>query len=80
MHFKNNGYKTVSLGKIYHHQNDGKGSWNETPWFPQGDWQGWQAYVLPESHKQIEPRSNGPGINGPRSNGLMRPTIFILME
>jgi iduronate 2-sulfatase len=65
MHFKNNGYKTVSLGKIYHHQNDGKGSWNETPWFPQGDWQGWQAYVLPESHKQIEPRPGGPGVNGP---------------
>jgi len=65
MHFKNNGYQTVSLGKIYHHQNDGKGSWSETPWFPQGDWQGWQAYVLPESHRQIEPRPRGAGINGP---------------
>jgi iduronate 2-sulfatase len=65
MHFKNNGYTTVSLGKIYHHQNDGKGSWSETPWSPQGDWQGWQAYVLPESHKQIESRPNGTGINGP---------------
>jgi iduronate 2-sulfatase len=65
MHFKNNGYKTVSLGKIYHHQNDGQGSWSETPWSPQGEWQGWQAYVLPESHKQIEPRPNGSGINGP---------------
>lgn len=65
MHFKNNGYQTVSLGKIYHHQNDGSGSWSETPWSPQGDWQGWQAYVLPESHKQIEPRPGGAGINGP---------------
>jgi iduronate 2-sulfatase len=65
MHFKNNGYHTVSLGKVYHHQNDGKGSWSETPWSPQGDWQGWQAYVLPESHRQIEPRPNGTGINGP---------------
>ncbi|NQU53989.1 MAG: sulfatase [Bacteroidetes bacterium] len=65
MHFKNNGYKTVSLGKIYHHPTDGQGSWSEKPWLPTGDWQGWQAYVLPESHKQIEPRPNGNGINGP---------------
>jgi iduronate 2-sulfatase len=65
MHFKNNGYQTVSLGKIYHHPTDGMGSWSETPWFPKGDWQGWQAYVLPESHKQIQPRANGNGINGP---------------
>ena len=65
MHFKNNGYTTVSLGKIYHHITDGKGSWTETPWFPQGDWKGWQAYVLPESHQQIETRATGGGINGP---------------
>ena len=65
MHFKNNGYYTVSLGKVYHHIKDGKGSWSETPWFPQGDWQGWQAYVLPESHEQVKPRPGGNGINGP---------------
>lgn len=65
MHFKNNGYTTVSLGKIYHHITDGKGSWSETPWFPQGDWKGWQAYVLPESHQQIETRATVGGINGP---------------
>ncbi|MFW6259575.1 MAG: sulfatase [Tangfeifania sp.] len=65
MHFKNNGYHTVSLGKIYHHITDGKGSWSEAPWSPEGDWQGWQAYVLPESHEVIEPRPGGNGINGP---------------
>jgi arylsulfatase A-like enzyme len=65
MHFKNNGYTTVSLGKIFHHIDDGKGSWSQTPWFPQGDWKGWQAYVLPESHRQIEDRASGGGINGP---------------
>ncbi len=65
MHFKNNGYRTISLGKIYHHITDGKGSWSETPWSPKGDWQGWQAYVLPESLEQIKPRANGNGINGP---------------
>jgi arylsulfatase A-like enzyme len=65
MHFKNNGYTTVSLGKVFHHITDGRGSWSETSWFPEGDWQGWQAYVLPESHAQTEPRPNGNGINGP---------------
>lgn len=65
MHFKNNGYTTVSLGKVYHHITDGKGSWSQTPWFPQGEWQGWQAYVLPESHKQIETGAKIGGINGP---------------
>ena len=28
MHFRNNGYKTVSLGKVYNNFEDGKGSWN----------------------------------------------------
>ncbi len=65
MHFKNNGYTTISLGKVYHHITDGAGSWSETPWFPQGDWKGWQAYVLPESHAQTSSNSNIGGINGP---------------
>lgn len=65
MHFKNHGYTTVSLGKIYHNRNDGKGSWSELPWFPRGVWKGWQAYVSPESHKQIQPRPRGAGIIGP---------------
>jgi len=64
MHFKNNGYYTVSLEKVFHHADDGKGSWTDTPWKPEGDWQGWQAYVLSESHEQIEMRPNRNGING----------------
>jgi iduronate 2-sulfatase len=64
MHFKNNGYTTISLGKIYHHKADGQGSWSETPWAPKGDWQA-QGYVLPESHNQIKERKNGTGVNGP---------------
>jgi arylsulfatase A-like enzyme len=65
MHFKNNGYQAISLGKIYHHSTDGKGSWSETPWMPKGDWKGWQAYVMPASFEQIKPRAKGNGINGP---------------
>jgi iduronate 2-sulfatase len=65
MHFKNNGYHTVSLGKIFHHQNDGKGSWSESPWIPQGDWNGWQSYVVKESIEQIDHRPDGNGLSGP---------------
>ena len=65
MHFKNNGYYTVSKGKVYHHFSlDGKGSWSETPWYPKGDWKGFQAYVLPESQAKTEQRANGAGVIG----------------
>jgi iduronate 2-sulfatase len=33
MHFKNNNYKTVSLGKVYNNFEDGKGSW-DVVWTP----------------------------------------------
>ena len=33
MHFKNNGYTTISNGKIYHHRNDDKEAWHEI-WRP----------------------------------------------
>lgn len=33
MHFKNNGYTTISNGKVYHHRNDDKEAWNEI-WRP----------------------------------------------
>jgi len=32
--FKNHGYKTISLGKIYHHQNDDPDAWTEKAWRP----------------------------------------------
>lgn len=44
MHFKNNGYKTISLGKIYHHAADGKGSWDKV-WSPKGKTKSWRDYV-----------------------------------
>lgn len=35
--FKQNGYKTISNGKIYHHNNDDKDAWNEI-WHPSSKW------------------------------------------
>ena len=42
-HFRDNGYETVSLGKIYHHRDDDNGlGWSIPAWHPSGPWQGRQ--------------------------------------
>lgn len=43
-HFKNTGYATISLGKIYHHGNDDLQGWSERPWHPPGP-----GYALEQS-------------------------------
>jgi choline-sulfatase len=35
MHFKNNGYTTISNGKVYHHKTDDASAWDEL-WHPKG--------------------------------------------
>ena len=35
-HFKANGYRTVSLGKIFHHLTDSQQGWSEPAWRPKG--------------------------------------------
>lgn len=35
-HFKNNGYTTISIGKIFHHKKDNASGWTEEPWGPGG--------------------------------------------
>ena len=35
-HFKNNGYTTISLGKVFHEPKDNVAGWSETPWRPKG--------------------------------------------
>ncbi len=54
-HFKNNGYETVSLGKIYHHHGDDPEAWSAPDWHPRRDsWAGtWQAYADPQSAEII---------------------------
>jgi arylsulfatase A-like enzyme len=67
-YLKQNGYHTVSLGKVYHHLMDDKNAWSEEPWFPQGPWKGWQAYLEKSSLDLIKanPREGQPDrIAGP---------------
>ena len=37
--YKQQGYETISVGKIYHHNNEDKNSWTQPSWKgPKGDW------------------------------------------
>ena len=60
-HFKKNGYRTVSIGKVFHTPKDNeRKAWSEVPYrldhhlTPNGDWSGsgWQDY-LSEANKTI---------------------------
>jgi len=44
--FKNNGYKTISLGKIYHHEKDDLQGWSTSPWRADNT-----SYYSPEGKK-----------------------------
>jgi iduronate 2-sulfatase len=57
MHFKNNGYHTISNGKVYHHNTDDLHAWSEPPWRPKGDWVA-QGYLNKEN-QEIAQADNG---------------------
>jgi len=61
-HFRQNGYTTVSLGKIYHHYDDDNGiGWSVNAWHPKGDWKG-RGYLSPEAQRQIVEVAGKSGI------------------
>lgn len=58
-HFKDNGYTTISNGKIFHVQEDHTQSWDEN-WRLQKDGAGWRNYLRPEN-KALETPEGGRG-------------------
>lgn len=52
-HFKNNGYHTISLGKIFHHGDDSEESWSEPEWRPD-----WRSYVTDEAEAVMNKPDN----------------------
>ncbi|MEM7366956.1 MAG: sulfatase [Bacteroidota bacterium] len=67
-HFKNNGYTTISVGKIFHSPADNETrAWSETPFrfdhhkLPDGSWsdKGWQNYISEENLALAEERKWG---------------------
>jgi iduronate 2-sulfatase len=59
-HFSQHGYHTISNGKIYHHRDDGKGSWSEKAWRPSGEWGG-RGYLLEENLQVARANERGLG-------------------
>ena len=51
MFFKNQGYETLSLGKVYHHINDDPKAWSQEPKLLTGPWHAKQGYAG-EAYKQ----------------------------
>jgi len=55
-HFKNHGYETLSIGKIYHHAQDDRQGWTAEPYragtFPEGAWKG-RGYLSKEAIAQM---------------------------
>jgi iduronate 2-sulfatase len=69
-HFKNNGYETLSIGKIYHHPSDDRQGWSAEPYragtFPEGKWKGRgylteQAIAQMEKYNEAYPKMKGRG-------------------
>ncbi|NOU61769.1 sulfatase [Marinifilum caeruleilacunae] len=55
--FKENGYTTLSRGKIYHHSDDDLEAWSEEPYIPAAGIS-WRSYITEESRKIIEANKN----------------------
>ncbi len=63
-HFKDNGYETVSLVKIYHHTGDDNLiGWTGNAWRPEGEWKG-RGYLDPKSFDRIQSREQTRGCTG----------------
>lgn len=50
-HFKNNGYKTLSIGKVYHDINDDNDAWDDKLKLPQETWHNIPAFEIGEGEK-----------------------------
>lgn len=51
-HFQNNGYETVSMGKIYHHSSDYEKGWSRKAFQPEGKWKG-RGYLSEEAIRLV---------------------------
>jgi iduronate 2-sulfatase len=57
-HFREHGYETISLGKIYHHASDDNGiGWSRPAWMPEGPWFRWADPASAPDAPNGRPRS-----------------------
>lgn len=64
--FKQNGYHTVSNGKVYHHQTDDPKGWSEPPWHPKTSSLWWAI-------KENRPSGKTPDARGPAYESADQP-------
>ena len=50
-HFRRNGYRTLSVGKVYHARDDDLDAWSEPPWNASPNDDNWQGYGSPETRE-----------------------------
>jgi arylsulfatase A-like enzyme len=59
-HFRNNGYYTISNGKVFHHDRDAEDSWDEI-WHPRSSSNSWRDYAILENIlRDTSDRFRGP--------------------
>ncbi|MFW6155153.1 MAG: sulfatase [Planctomycetota bacterium] len=68
-HFKNHGYETVSIGKVYHHRPDDPQGWSTEPIVTQGDWQG-RGYLTDEAIDAVAAFNRRAEKTGEQRRGL----------
>lgn len=62
--FKKNGYRTLSIGKVFHQFDDRTDSWSEKPWIvspTSGDWayyNKWNVWKIPVEEKELHPKTH----------------------
>jgi iduronate 2-sulfatase len=54
-HFKENGYRTGSMGKVFHFPNDSESGWSDAPWRPK-----LPHYQLPANRAREDKKLRGP--------------------
>lgn len=60
-HFRNHGYATQCLGKVFHELFDNRQAWSRKPWLPEGALGGAPlAYALEENRKTSRENGRGP--------------------
>ena len=50
-HFRRNGYRTLSVGKVHHARDDDLDAWGEPPWNASPNDDNWQGYGSPETRE-----------------------------
>lgn len=68
-HFRRNGYRSVAVGKIYHHRLEDPHGWSEEPHVTKGDWKG-RGYLTDEAIEAMNAHLARLGARGDRRNGL----------